>query len=352
MRFVGPEEVTKFKSLLVDYPFKPLRTYPRVSPEKEAEYLLSLCRNVASKVASGAVISVEKSGKPLGFLTLEELPWDSEIFAIPMARIAQIVVAGEYNQFADVYRSLFTSSLDYVRKRGVRYVSCQVDAQDIRGNLVLQELGFTMMDTIVVYLLDLDRWRGEKFQMRNLVREHKPEDIPALKKLARTAFTVPTDSLNRFIADPYLPDEKCGKFYEEWLTNSCNGSEADVVFVAEHEGKIVGFTTGKVHKEMSEILGIRYGSQSLSAVLATARHRGIYTDLAKALIRWMRDRADLCENKTQVTTIFIQRSYNRFGRTLVRSYHTFRKWLGETPPVSVGSLSLFFILTICMSMIK
>ncbi len=331
MKLLEPREIVGLRSLLLNHQFKPLRTLQRISPEKEAEYLLSLCSNVALEKKTGAVISADERGKSLGFLTFEELQWDTKVFDLPMAKIAQIVVAPEPNKPIDVYRRLLMSSLDCSRRRGIKHLSCQIDAQDVRGIIALQQLGFAMVDTIVVYSLDLNRWKGKELQIHTPIREYRPENLPALKTLARTAFSEPRENLNRFIADPYLPDDRCGKFYEEWLVNSCNGSMADVVLVAETNGEIVGFTTGKVHKQMSEMLGIRYASQPLSAVLATARHRGIYTDLAKALIGWMLNRADVCENKTQVTTVSIQRSYHRFGRTLVSSYHTFRKWLGETP---------------------
>jgi hypothetical protein len=249
-----------------------------------------------------------------------------------MGKITQIVAADDHDECTDVYRELFLSGLEHSRRLGIKHLSCQIDAQDTRGLLLLQELGFAMMDTIVVYLLELERWKGKRIQTEGYIREYRPADLPALKAIAKEAFAVSGDNLNRFISDPHLPDERCGRFYEEWLVNSCNGSVADVVLVAEQDGEIVGFTTGRIDEEMSAKLRIRYGSVPLSAVSTKARHKGIYTALARAMIVWMLERADVCESKTQVTTVFVQQSYHKFGRTLIRAYHTFRKWFGNSPP--------------------
>lgn len=69
------------------------------------------------------------------------------------------------------------------------------------------------------------------------VREHRAEDVPALRELARR-----TRYVTRFAHDPRFPAERVVDYYEAWAVRSCEGF-ADAVLVAEAEGGIVGYIT-------------------------------------------------------------------------------------------------------------
>lgn len=73
------------------------------------------------------------------------------------------------------------------------------------------------------------------------IREVRPEDIAALKTIARTSFRV-----GRFHFDAEFSAERADALYETWVEKSCQGY-ADGVLVAEQRGEPVGFVTCHLH---------------------------------------------------------------------------------------------------------
>ena len=95
---------------------------------------------------------------------------------------------------------------------------------------------------------------------------------------------------------------------------------ADVVFIAEEAGKIIGFATAKINSE-EESQGILFGTAP------EARGKGVYTAFVKETINW-----SLSKNKkrqimgTQVNNHIVQNVWTRLGFKLKESFYTLHWW--------------------------
>ena len=84
----------------------------------------------------------------------------------------------------------------------------------------------------------------------NRIREPDPEDLDALREIARISHTI-----TRFYHDPHFPDGRCGDLYAEWITAACEG-ESDSVLVAEVDGVAAGYLTCEVEDGTIGHLGL------------------------------------------------------------------------------------------------
>lgn len=71
--------------------------------------------------------------------------------------------------------------------------------------------------------------------MPEMARPATPDDAEVVAEIARVAFMV-----DRWHADPSIPNDKADAFKAAWARNAVLG-RADRVFVAEREGRVIGF---------------------------------------------------------------------------------------------------------------
>jgi dTDP-4-amino-4,6-dideoxy-D-galactose acyltransferase len=133
------------------------------------------------------------------------------------------------------------------------------------------------------------------------VRRLQPEDIPALRSLARVSHR---DS--RFYADPGFPEPLCDALYETWVEKSCHGY-ADAVFVADMDGVPSGYVTLHRDKDGEGRLG-------LIAVDPKAQGRGLGSALLAEAVDWCRrEGLRSLGAVTQGRNLRAQRMYARSG---------------------------------------
>jgi len=132
-----------------------------------------------------------------------------------------------------------------------------------------EQAGFRFMDVRV----ELARSAGDG-ELAAPLREAGAEDETPLRRLARE-----NHRTTRFYADPRFPDERCDDLYEAWIASSLEGW-ADVVLVAELEGRPVGYMT--VHADDAAGRGLL----GLSSVAPEARRRGLGQALVRGAVGW------------------------------------------------------------------
>lgn len=139
------------------------------------------------------------------------------------------------------------------------------------------------------------------------------DDLPQMIRIARASHWI-----TRFYADPHLQNGRCNDLYESWITRSLGGW-ADVVLVAERDGKVVGYVT--VHLAMEE------ASIGLIAVDADAREKGVGTELLSSAVDWAHTRqVKRMRIVTQGRNIPAQRLFQRSGFRTVSTELWFHKW--------------------------
>jgi spore coat polysaccharide biosynthesis predicted glycosyltransferase SpsG/GNAT superfamily N-acetyltransferase len=147
-----------------------------------------------------------------------------------------------------------------------------------------------------------------------VMRPHRLGDVPALKKIARTAYL---DS--RYYFDQRFPEERCEAFYVEWIEKSCYGY-VDKVLVAELDGQPVGFITCRVKSPF-------VGTIELVGVDSKWRGKGLGVAVVEAALQWFADRG--IERVTVVTqgrNYAAQRLYQHCGFLTESTQLWYHKW--------------------------
>lgn len=212
-----------------------------------------------------------------------------------------------------------SAGVEDARREGFRHLTCRVSTADkLAANGVVRN-NFRIADTLVTYCFWLGKSRLTPVTHRCTLGDCREEDIPRLKEIARTSFKI-----DRFHTDPALPNDLCDLYYEKWFENSCHGL-ADKVSVAYHDGKPVGFSTGKYTE------GDEFIHMVLSAVDAEARGLGVYTSMEYDVVSWAQGVAkDRPHIKgillgTQIDNVIVQKTWIRLGFTMYESQYVFQR---------------------------
>jgi ribosomal protein S18 acetylase RimI-like enzyme len=133
------------------------------------------------------------------------------------------------------------------------------------------------------------------------IRPHRAADVPLLKAYARINHT---DS--RFYYDAGFPRERCAALYETWIERSCQDF-ADVVLVADVDGKAAGYITCKRQTDGTGQIG-------LLGVGSDYQGRGFGSQLIRAALNWFAENGmEQVQVVTQSRNVAAQRAYQRQG---------------------------------------
>jgi len=238
------------------------------------------------------------------------LDWDSDFFG---CRIAQITV-----------NRLNSENMERVmmwcRNHAIQCLYFLADTDDVETTRLAEDTGFHLVDirvTLEKILDDIPIIRKEP--SHGVVRLCKPEDVPALRAIARTSYH---DS--RFYYDPNFPKHLCDSLYATWIEKSCEGY-ADAVLVAELEGQPVGYVS-------CHLLGQREGKIGLVGVSTHSRGKGLGERLMSRSLTWfLQQDVKHVMIVTQGRNCMAQRLYQQLGfltKSVQLWYHRWFKPMG------------------------
>lgn len=235
----------------------------------------------------------------------ELLRWDSEFFGFPVARVNSRVMrpedVGPISQWcadADV-RLLY-----FLADDGVTSWASAAGA------------GFALVDVRSTLAVDLARIAGPQSPPGNGIglREADVSDLEHLLPIAASAHVE-----SRFFVDSRVPRDKAQELFRTWLSRSVSHELADVVFVAEHEGRAVSY--------ISATLSDGAGSIGLVGVGEVARGRGVGAAMVHKALDWLGGRgAREVSVVTQGRNLAAQRLYTRCGFLPVSLQFWFHRW--------------------------
>jgi RimJ/RimL family protein N-acetyltransferase len=234
-------------------------------------------------------------------MIVEELEWESRVLDRRMGAIAAD---------ADVERAL-----DEAAERGFEFLLCKVSTAEIGIAQALERHGFSLVETIVHYEFDCRR-EVPQVETPFVIRPATESDREASVALARTAFT---GHFGRFHSDPRFTRDEATRVYEEWIRSSFDGW-ADAIFVAEDEGRVIGFVSCRRTEE-------RRMRVSIAFIDAAYRNHGLLRAFGAAVMRQYRDSADTIDGPTHIRNLAVQRAYLALGWMLRESAYTFHRWL-------------------------
>lgn len=241
----------------------------------------------------------------------ELLPWDTQFFGFPIARVCGDVLTPESAAALD----------EWCRRGGVRCLYLQCRCDDPQSPPLAEALGYQLVDVRMTFARAAEGTApGERSPMIRLVG---PEDVTALRQLAATAHRD-----TRFYFDAHFPRPQCDALYAQWIQASCHGY-ADAVLVAGPPGQPVGYVTCHLDSAAG---GAHEGRIGLIAVAEVARGRGLGSQLVREALRWFAGQgAASVSVVTQGRNVAAQRLYQRCG-FLTRDVHlVYHKWYEPFP---------------------
>ncbi len=313
----GWEDGGQLARALESWPFLPCESRSQPAAEAAAAYLDRLRR----LTAGGLVMAARDSGQGMWLAGLRRMDWDSELFGFGVGRLEPLISPpGADPCLVEPGLELIGACLAHAQGAGLMHLSSRVDARDTAAQRCLQQSGFLLVDTIVVYELAVAAVAPAPGEPD--VRPARGEDAVPLREIAEGCFGNRAFNLNRFNCDPAFPPGKVRELYGCWLTNSLSGQQADHVLVYQGQEGPAGFLTCKLDRASTP--GGGRGQVVLNAVRADLHGRGIYGRLTRAALEWFRAQgAETVEIATQLTNPAVHRVWQRLGARMANFYHTF-----------------------------
>jgi len=316
---LSPGELQGLEALVSTYPYNDYRHYRPLSQQIQARILLSEIRRAAQH---GHVLTQKEGDQIVACATLSSLPWDSQIFGLPMARIGPLIVVPRHGGRARLIGQLLDGLIEVARAQGIRHLSTRVDCADSEAIQCLEHRGFRLMECLVTYVFRPKQDRLPPIKTLYQVRPYTFDDRQALLTIAEQMYA---HHQSRFSVDPDLPREASAQFYSEWTKNACSGAMADRILVAERKGHPIGFLAYKLNSLVRECTGARIAGQGLSAALPEGA--GAYIGLLKAALERGREEYDFMEADAPLHHYVVIRTWQRLGFQLVRAKYAFHRGL-------------------------
>lgn len=268
-------------------------------------------------------ISLSGTGALPALLATHTLPWESSLFGVPCTAIDYLLSPADRPARRNAARALIEAAVGRARVGGTRFLSCKVYTDDLEMVHALEAHGFYLVDTALVYVIDIpnSRWQPESDGF--VVRAASPQDRDAVAAAFRSAFR---KHFGRFQADPQIPSDIANSVYERWVEASFDGY-ADHIVVAESEGGIVGASFWKNSSTEERAHHVSLGHYSIGAVRPEAAGQGVFIALTQRGMRLFEQDARFIEGPTHVNNYPVQRGYERLGWKILDATHTFHLWL-------------------------
>lgn len=222
----------------------------------------------------------------------QSLEWDSQFFGRKIARLIVHHLRQENIEAIELWCNSHSIDCLYFL----------ADANDVYTVRLAEDNGFRLVDIRVT----LEKKLGNIVDIRDKVpkgeiRKCTPEDIPALRAIARTSHRD-----TRFYYDKNFPESLCNSLYETWIDKSCQGY-ADIVLVGEIESKVVGYISCHIFKQ-------KKGQIGLVGISPDWQNQGLGQRLIHESLNWF---GNLGVSKVQIVTqgrnCQAQRLYQRCG---------------------------------------
>jgi len=254
-------------------------------------------------------------------VSVNKLEWDTAHFGMPMASM-EIEVKKEIESYESINRTI-QEALQAAKDNGIKHVTLKLNPGLKKVIHVCQENGFRLMDTRIEYIFDYGRTEIKEINDKCTLRTAGKEEMETLIDISKESFK---NYIDRFHSDENIDNAKADELYELWVKNSYSGY-AQLVYAAEVDGKIVGFSTFKDFVEKDK-KGNNIGEIVLSAVSEAARGKGVYTSMINYGVKLGKGKMDYLLVKTQIDNLAVQKAWASLGFKPYKNeyiFHLFNK---------------------------
>lgn len=233
------------------------------------------------------------------------LHWDTNFFGFKTATLHALRLNEDIVKYA----------LDYCKNEDGDVLYYLSDCHDPLSVKLAEKYRFHFTDIRLTFGINLGGHVPQKIGNGFTIRECLLKDITELKKIAGKSYG---DS--RYYFDQHYSRGICEKFYSDWIEKSYKGF-ADKVFVAEMEGKAVGYITCDIENNR------RNGRISLVGVDESAAGKGIGPSLVYSALNWFyKEKIPKVRVVTQGRNYGAQRLYQKCGFRIVLTQLWYHKW--------------------------
>jgi hypothetical protein len=318
---------SKIKPILTASSFKPFR-YAAKGIEGEMDQFWFNRITGSLNADSSQLIEVNSGNQLDGFIVINDLPWDSNIFKTRMACISEFVLDSNCPRKELVAGELVDKAIISAKKDGVQFLLCKVYTDDLVTIHALERAGFLLVDTLLDYQVDFRKTPFNNIPEQNpsedtIIRFARIEDENELLDLAKASFA---NHYGRYHSDPKIPRTLATQVYVEWMHSSLRGY-ADYFVLAEIKGRIAGLSIWKKASNLEKSIPIRINHYSIGAIHADYFGRKLFSLLTYEGMKLLNQESDIIEGPTHINNYAVQRGYTRLGWQIGDARHSFHKWL-------------------------
>lgn len=300
--------------------------YKFLTDEQLQLYFLNKEKSLIENSESYQIVAIEKRDF-IGYLSCVKDHFDSEIFGFGCYRISNLQVFSNYQREIQSITSSLFQKLEGTLKQKERkfHVSIGLSNNMQDFDKIFNSLtgnGFYYYHTLLTFSSIKLKFNGDLGRNKGItIRTATKEDSEEISRIAAESF-----ELSRFKLDPFLDDTKGNYLLGLSARNAVEKKFVDVVFVAEIDGRIAGYYTGKKRyiKEFDRTLG----EGIISAIDSQYRGRGVFTVLNNTILNWLADNSDFTEMGTYLGNFPVHKSFIKKGLPLIRSTHQLSKLIG------------------------
>lgn len=329
IKIIELESTDQLKELLPHLEFNPFRLIPGETPEtKNAAWLCGLQK---LSQMEGSFIYLAKNNATLsGLCAFTPLPWDSRLFQQKMGQIQYISVSSAIKDPSFALEKMIEKVLETAKSQKYSFLLHKCSSDNFQTMGILEKHGFTLKSTILNFSFNFQNQKICDLKIPRLptdihIRVANPSDEEATVLVSHLAYD---NFFGRYHADERFSRAQATRVYEEWIHSSFHGF-ADVILVAEHDKKIVGFSIWKKSSTEEKKLNQRLSHLSLGAVDPGYASKGIYNSLLYEGLKALQPDSDLVTIPTQICNYPAQRAYIRLGWRPYDSLHDFHLWLND-----------------------
>jgi len=324
---LSKKDISLIEGLLTNSSFNPYRYIGEDSNGSINRYWLRSLVNQLEDKNTETIVMTSRNNL-VGVVSISGLPWDSQVLNTRMASVNLLLVDQNLKDCFSHGKTLLNHAIKQMREREYKFLLCKVHSDNIFNIHILEESGFLLVDTQLVYAVDfrttqLDSILKPKVPEDCLIRFAKAEDEQELVALANTAFQ---GHFGRYHSDPKLSRDQATAVYAEWIRSSLRGY-ADYIIVANIDGRIAGLSIWRNPTDLERTLPAVVGHYSIGAVHPDFSGKNIFTHLTYEGMKLFESKVDIIEGPTHINNHPVQRGYSRLKWKIFDARHSFHLWI-------------------------
>ena len=320
------DETLKMVIKSIPREYFPLFDHQRFTKKQLANNFIGIFKSFTTKEENFS-IAIFKGNLFKGFLLLEYMPYDSQVFEFNVYRISSFCFLGESETENKIIINLLLDELgNNIIDYNISYLTISLNANIDSSTSLLNCLikkDYYYIHTLLTFKMDNENFKKLSLYKYNpnqiKIRLATRDDKDLIVDIASKSYKI-----NRFHLDKNLDEQKCNLLHFRSAENSILHGFADVVFVAEYNNEVIGYYSGK--KINNSILDVTLGNVIISAVSEKARGLGAFSLMNNYILEWFYDNTDLAEMGTYLPNIPVHKTWIRNGLSLIRGSYQLAKY--------------------------